>query len=78
MCVLFAQSCLTLRNPMDRGLLGSSVHGISQARTINWVASQAIFLAQGSNPRLLNWQADSSPLRLLGKRRLLPPVCDFY
>ena len=32
------QSCLTLRDPMDRSLLGSSVHGIFQARTLEWVA----------------------------------------
>ena len=27
-CVLVAQSCLTLCDPMDYSLLGSSVHGI--------------------------------------------------
>ena len=32
------QLCLTLCNPMDYSLLGSSVHGISQARTLEWVA----------------------------------------
>ena len=29
---------LTLCNPMDYSLLGSSVHGISQTRTLEWVA----------------------------------------
>ena len=33
-----AQSCPTLRNPMDCSLPGSSVHGISQARVLEWVA----------------------------------------
>ena len=33
-----AQSCLTLRNPMDCSLPGSSVYGISQARVLEWVA----------------------------------------
>ena len=33
-----AQSCLTLRNPMDYSLPGSSVHGIFQARVLEWVA----------------------------------------
>ena len=33
-----AQSCLTLCNPMDCGLPGSSIHGISQARVPEWVA----------------------------------------
>ena len=32
------QSCLTLRNPMDRSLPGSSVHGIFQARVLEWGA----------------------------------------
>jgi len=33
-----AQSCLTLRNPMDCSLPGSSVHGVLQARVLEWVA----------------------------------------
>ena len=33
-----AQSSPTLRDPMDCSLPGSSVHGISQARTLEWVA----------------------------------------
>ena len=32
------QSCLTLRDPMDCSLPGFSVHGILQARTLDWVA----------------------------------------
>ena len=32
------QSCLTLRDPMDWSLLGSSVHGIFQARVLEWGA----------------------------------------
>ena len=35
---LMAQSCLTLCDPMDRSLWGSSVHGILQARILEWVA----------------------------------------
>ena len=34
-----AQSCPTLRNPMDCSLPGSSTHGIFQARVLEWVAS---------------------------------------
>ena len=34
-----AQSCLTLRDPMDCSLPGSSVHGISQARVVEWGAT---------------------------------------
>ena len=33
-----AQSCLTPSNPMDCSLPGSSVHGIYQARVLEWVA----------------------------------------
>ena len=32
------QSCLTLSDPMDRSRAGSSVHGIFQARVLEWVA----------------------------------------
>ena len=32
------QSCPTLCDPMDCSLPGSSVHGILQARTLEWVA----------------------------------------
>ena len=34
-----AQSCLTLRDPMDCSLPGSSVHGIFQARALEWGAT---------------------------------------
>ena len=50
---------------MDCSLPGSSVHGISQARILEWVAtssSRGIFLTQGLNLRflcLLHWQVDS-------------------
>ena len=33
-----AQSCPTLSDPMDCSLPGSSVHGIFQARVLEWVA----------------------------------------
>ena len=32
------QSCLTLYNPVDCSPLGSSIHGILQARILEWVA----------------------------------------
>ena len=37
-CAKLLQSCLTLRNPMDCSPPGSSVHGILQARILDWVA----------------------------------------
>ena len=59
-CVLVAQSCLTLCNPMDCRPPGPSVHGISQARILEWVA---IHFSRGSSwprdqtqvSRLSNW-----------------------
>ena len=37
-CGLVAQSCPTLCDPMDCSPPGSSVHGILQARILEWVA----------------------------------------
>ena len=46
MKVFVAQSCLTLWDPMDCSPPGSSVHGIPQARILEWVA---ISLSRGSS-----------------------------
>ena len=52
---LVVQSCLTLWD-MNCSPPGTSVHGILQARILEWVSShsllQGIFLTQGSNPGL--------------------------
>ena len=51
------QSCLTLCDPKDYSSSGSSVHGILQARMLEWVVipfSRGIFPSQGSNPHLLH------------------------
>ena len=45
--VLVAQSCPTLCNPMDCNSLGASVHGILQARILEWVV---IPFSRGSSP----------------------------
>ena len=45
-CCSVAQSCPTLCNPMDYSLPGSSVHGILQARILEWVA---ISFSRGSS-----------------------------
>ena len=61
-------SCPILCSPMDCSLPSSSVHGILQARILEWVAmpsSRGFSLNQGLNPHLslfLNWQAGSLPL----------------
>ena len=44
-----AQSCLTLCDPMDCSPPGSSVHGILQARILEWVATS--FSRESSWPR---------------------------
>ena len=63
MKVLVTQSCVTLCDPMDYSLPGSSVHGILQARILQWVA---ILFSRGSSrlgikPTSPALQADSSP-----------------
>ena len=65
---------------MDCSLPGSSVHGISQARILEWVA--ILFSRDlpdpGIEPGSPGLQADSlpsePPRRLLGKRRLIEGV----
>ena len=56
---LVTHSCLTLWDPMDCSLLGSSVHGDSPSKSIG-VAShallQGIFPTQGSNSGLPNFR----------------------
>ena len=50
---LLVQSCPTLCNPMDCSLSGSSVHGILQAKILEWVAIS--FSRASSQPRDLTW-----------------------
>ena len=57
-------------NTMDCSPPSSSVHGIFQARILEWVAVlllQGIFLTQGLNLCLLHWQVDSLPSEPPGK-----------
>ena len=76
MCVLVAQSGSTLCDLMDCGLPGSSVHGISQAKILEWVAisSPRDVPKPGIGPvlpdHLLHWQVDSPPLSHQGR-----PMC---
>ena len=53
--VLAAQLCSTLCDPMDCGLPGSSVHGILQAKILEWVAmhSSRNFPNPGIEPSFL-------------------------
>ena len=47
MCAKSLQLCLTLCDPMDCSLPGSSVHGILQARVLGWVSKPS---SRGSSP----------------------------
>ena len=40
-CMLSLQSCVTLYDPIDYSLPGSSVLGILQARILEWVATSS-------------------------------------
>ena len=53
MTMLVTQSCLTLCDPMDYSPQGSSVHGILQARILEWVAFP--FSRGSSPPRDRTW-----------------------
>ena len=69
---LCIQLCLTLCDPMDCGLPGSSVHGDSPGKNTRvgcHYLLQGIFPTQGWNLPLLcllHWQAGSLPLSHLG------------
>ena len=51
--------------PMDCSLPGSSVRGVSQARTLEWAAMPPPegLPDSGVKPASLAWQTDSSPLK---------------
>ena len=55
-----AQSCPTLCNPMDCSPPGSSVHGIFQARVLEWVA-----ISFSGGP---SWPKNRTPVSLIAGR----------
>ena len=66
--MLVAQSCLTLYNSMDSSPPGPSMHGILQARLLEWVAIS--FSMGSSQPRdqtRVSDITDTLPSELLGK-----------
>ena len=67
--VNLTQLCSTLCNPMDYSPPGSSVHGILQARILEWVAIafSRDLPNPGFEPRSPALQADSLPTELPGK-----------
>ena len=58
-----AQSCPTLSDPMDCSLPGSSIHGIFQARVLEWGAiafsDELIVFSNKYQPRPLLWPLPS-------------------
>ena len=70
------QSCLTLCDPMDCSPPGSSVHGILQARALEWVAMPS---SSGSPDPGVEPASLTSPA-LTGSLPLVPPytyICSF-
>ena len=62
--VKVTQSCLTLCDPMDYSLPSSSIHGILQARVLEWVA---ISFSRGSS-----WPGDWTQVSCIAGRFLYP------
>ena len=59
-CCLVVKSCPTLCDPMDCRISGSSVHGISQARILEWVAI--------SFSRQSSWPRDQTHISCIGRQ----------
>ena len=59
--VLVAQSCLTLCDPRDCSLTGSCVHGILQARILEWVAIPFFRRSSRHRTQGLNHQGGAFP-----------------
>ena len=70
--VLVTQLCLILCEPVDSSPPGSSVHGLSKASILKWVAMSFSrdLPNPGIEPRSLALQADSLPAKPPGKPRL--------
>ena len=60
------QSCLTLSDPMDCSLPGSSIHGICQARVLEWMPSSSPFNSTNKRPQPMLF-ADYRPTLTSGK-----------
>ena len=73
-----AQSCLTLSDPMDYSLPGSSIHGIFQARVLEWGAiAFSVVLVTIQIVEIINW-AWSKEIRTLANENASEWVCGRY
>ena len=76
MCAKLLQSCLTLCDPIDCSLPGSSVHEILQARILEWVAitpPPGVLPDPGTEPWSPSLQGDFLPQAPPGKPPVLGP-----
>ena len=83
-----AQSCPTLRDPMDCSLPGSSVHGIFQARVLEWGAIAFSLSSLGSAKSadsvnsqtvgVMSRKSDTDTKVLLTMPNLLGVYCFFF
>ena len=68
-CCLVPKLCWTLFDPVDWSLPGSSVHGISQARLLEWVA---ISFSRGSS-----WPRAQTQVSCIGGSHQGCPLCAY-
>ena len=71
MCAKSLQSCLTLCDPMDCSPPGSSVHGILQARILEWVAMPS---SRGSSKPRDQTVSSVAPALQMGSLPLTAPA----
>ena len=80
--VVRAQLRLSLCDPRPCSLPGSSIHGILQARILEWVAMPSSRVSPPPSDRtcilsLLHWQVVSLPLVLPGKPWMVAQLCKY-
>ena len=73
LCVLTTQLCPTLCDPMDRSPSSSSVHGIFQARILQWIA-----ISFSRQLLYLYWLQSSSTASLRNLRNFLEPCNELF
>ena len=74
-CFVCVLSCVCLCNPIDCSLLGSSVHGIFQARILEWVAislSREITLPNNKSAKIYKAKAFLGNLQI--KKKLMTKI----
>ena len=72
------QSCPTLGNPMDCSLLGSSIHGIFQARVLEWGAIAFSEIPLSAEETELLWMENNMAAAAAAAKSLqsCPTLCD--